>query len=324
MVRGVVEAFRSLNPVDVLVIGDFILDVYTKGVVHRISPEAPVPVLLVSEESELAGGAGNVAASLQALGANVGIVGRIGDDVAGGKLLQLFPEGLFEEKGFQTSLKNRLIAGGQQLLRVDREEVTPISKEMEQQITAYISREIGKYDLVAVSDYGKGFLSEIVLKCIFYEARRHDIPVVVDPKGHDFAKYSGSYLLKPNNKEAYVAANCDFKAPIEKVAEKLFSQIDIENLLITRGEKGMILFTQDRVEDFPVPQKEVRDVTGAGDTVLAMLAFSIANRLTLDHSIALANIAASLAIEQIGCARIKLKEIAVKLLESELVVANGT
>ncbi len=319
------EAFSHIKSIKVLVVGDFLLDVYTKGKVERISPEAPVPVLLVSEITQSPGGAGNVALNLAALGAEVSSIGRIGYDDAGRKIVDFMTdEGIetckiFIQEGYKTPLKNRFLADGQQLMRTDYETLTPITESIEKEACTYIRRHLHEFDIVAVSDYGKGFLSNNLLETILDEGRKNDIRVIVDPKGKDFSKYRGAYLIKPNNKEAYMAADCENQIAVEEVAKKIFKQVDTEHLLITRSDKGMSLFSKnyDGVQNFPAVKKDVLDVTGAGDTALAMITFGIANGLCFAHTIALANIASGLAIEKVGCASIRLTDVAGRLLESE-------
>jgi len=318
------KLLTRIDSVNVLVIGDLLFDVYTKGKVNRISPEAPVPVLHVSEISKLPGGAGNVALNLKALGANVSLISRIGNDRDGKHLLELLEEkalsinSIFTQKNLKTFVKNRFIAEGQQLIRADYEEIEPLSVELEEKIKKLITEEILKYNLIAVSDYGKGLLSESLLEFIIFSANKNKIPIIVDPKGTDFTKYHGAFLLKPNNKEAFIAAGCEEEEPIEVVAKKIFEKTEVSHLLITRSEKGMILFSRDlQYKNFPVMPKDVIDVTGAGDTALAMLAMGLANELSFDHTIELANIASSIAIERLGCANIKFSEVAKILLKKD-------
>lgn len=319
------EAFGNVSSVKVLVIGDFLFDVYTIGKVERISPEAPVPILHVSEVNELPGGAGNVALNLQALGAEVSVIGRIGKDRAGERVKALLEEdgidtkGLFLQMDFRTPLKNRFLADGQQLMRTDYEIVTELDEKLENEIFFYVQTHIKKYDIVALSDYGKGFLTNALLKKILSLGKKEGKKVIVDPKGTDFSKYAGAYLIKPNNKEAYAAAQMTQESKIEAVADKLFDVVDAEHLLITRSDKGMALFSKNnrRAECFPAVAKEVVDVTGAGDTALAALTFFLANDLSFEHAITFANIASGLAIEKVGCRAISLSEIAKSILESD-------
>lgn len=323
------EAFANLREVNVLVVGDVVVDVYTIGSVQRISPEAPVPVLLVSKTHSLPGAAGNVAVNLQALGANVTLVGRVGDDGAGFDFLKLLEErdlrtdGLVVQKGSKTPLKNRFIASDQQLMRADFETITKIDEEAELVVKEFLLKQLSKHDVVAISDYGKGFLSDHLIHFVIEESNKRNIPVVIDPKGTDFRKYSGAYMIKPNAKEAYAAAGLSSDATLMEVGREIFSKVVCEYLLITRSEKGMTLLLQDEEKeieriDFPVENRDVNDVTGAGDTALAMIAFGIANSLDLSHSIALANIASGIAIEKLGCVAVTLSEVSKPLLEKDV------
>lgn len=309
----------------ILVIGDLMLDSYTIGKASRISPEAPVAVLHVKEERSLPGGAGNVALNLLSLDQKVSILGRCGDDAAGFSLKSILQkEGaevatIFSENNYPTPVKNRIIADNQQMLRIDHESTVALSKELESQIIAVLPELFKGIDLIAISDYGKGFLSRSLLQAIFAEASKAHIRVVVDPKGADFTKYKGAFLIKPNLKEAYLASHMPQETPLAEVASKLLKESDSKYLMITRSEAGLSIFTQGIhqgiQQDFPVKVKEVKDVTGAGDTVLATLASALASDLTLDQTAKLANVAASIAVEHVGCARITLTDISHRLLE---------
>lgn len=314
--------FGKISPFKALVLGDFLLDTYTTGKVKRVSPEAPVPVLEVTKYEMRAGGAGNVVLNLLALGAEVYALGRIGSDGEGSALQQALSlpsvhlELLVKEAGYKTPVKNRLIAESQQLLRVDREEILPLQKETEDYILASLENVLSQVDVVAISDYGKGFLSSELLSKVFFLAKKRKIPTVVDPKGLDFSKYQGATVLKPNASEAYAAAKLPLSAPLREVAQRLFREGTVENLLITRSEAGISLFTSiEKQSDFPVRSREVKDVTGAGDTVLAMIALALAHRLDLSLGAELANVAAGIAIERLGCVQVTLRQLAERLLE---------
>jgi rfaE bifunctional protein kinase chain/domain len=314
-----------LNPVKVLVIGDLMLDTYTTGKVRRISPEAPVSVLHVQKEESRPGGAGNVVLNLISLGAQVFAIGRVGQDRAGTELIEsLNAEGvdtgaIFIQDQFQTPVKNRLIADSQQVLRVDTETVTPIPEGLEQAVVKALPAILDQVQIVAISDYGKGFLSRSLLMTVIEMSKAKNIPVIVDPKGEDFSRYEGATVIKPNLSEAYAAAKLPADAPLERVAQTILSTCKVDMLLITRSEAGMSLFHKNGESfHFPVRLKEVKDVTGAGDTVLATISVALANDLDLKYAAQLANIAAGMAIERLGCARIKLSELAVRLLEFDV------
>lgn len=319
---GVLSRF---HPVRALVIGDLMLDTYTTGKITRISPEAPVSILHVEGEESRPGGAGNVVLNLVTLGASVAVVGRIGPDIAGEQLLgALRKEGvntnsLFCQPGYKTPVKNRLIANSQQILRVDNEKVVPLPEYLEQQIIDSLPPLLKEMQIIAISDYGKGFLSRSFLQCVIEMAREHKIPVVVDPKGEDFTKYYGATVIKPNLSEAYVAAKLPSHAPLDLVASTILKGCAAEMILITRSEEGISVFSRSGERfDFPVRSKEVKDVTGAGDTVLSMISIALANELDIKYAAQLANIGAGMAIERLGCARINLSEIAERLLEFDV------
>jgi len=319
---GVLSRF---HPVRVLVIGDFMLDTYTTGTVRRLSPEAPVPVLHVEKEESLAGGAGNVALNLVSLGAKVDVVGRIGRDIAGDELKECLEregvntESLLYQGGFPTPVKNRLVADLQQMLRVDFETIAPLPSVLEEQVLSGIPALLNRVQIVAISDYGKGFLTPSLLQGVISMAKERNIPVIVDPKGRDFGRYNGATILKPNLSEAYAAANLTISTNLSQVAEKIFEDCQVDSLLITKSEAGISLFHRNGTYyDFPVRSKEVKDVTGAGDTVLATISLALANSLDIKYASQLANIAAGIAIERSGCARVNLSDVAERLLEFDV------
>jgi D-glycero-beta-D-manno-heptose-7-phosphate kinase len=319
---GMLSRFRSVR---VLVIGDFMRDTYTTGRVNRISPEAPVSVLHVQKEESLPGGAGNVALNLVSLGARVSIVGRIGYDVAGEELRDSLQregvdvEHLLFQKGYKTPVKNRLIADSQQILRVDFETHSPLPDQLQEEVLEKLPALITNVQAIAISDYGKGFLSRPLLRKVIDLAVKEGIPVIVDPKGDDFSKYAGATVIKPNLSEAYAAAKFPLEAPLDQVAEVILRMCSAEMLLVTRSEAGITLFNKaGQRYDFPVRSKEVKDVTGAGDTVLSMITIAMANQLDIKYGAQLANIAAGMAIERLGCARINLSEMAERLLEFDV------
>jgi D-glycero-beta-D-manno-heptose-7-phosphate kinase len=317
--------FSQFGPVHVLVVGDFMLDTYTTGKVKRISPEAPVSILHVQKEESRPGGAGNVVLNLISLGAKVIAVGRVGFDTAGEELRSALEEeganteALLIQKGFRTPVKNRLIADAQQVLRVDTETISLIPEHLEQAIAEKIPQLLDQVQIVAISDYGKGFLSPSLLTYLIEAARSKKIPIIVDPKGNDFLRYRGATVIKPNLGEAYAAAKLPPEMPLEMAAKAILKMVQVEMLLVTRSEEGISLFHKNGESfDFPVRSKEVKDVTGAGDTVLAIISFALANGLDIKYAAQMANIAAGIAIERLGCARINLSELAERLLEFDI------
>jgi D-glycero-beta-D-manno-heptose-7-phosphate kinase len=316
--------FSKLEACKVLVAGDLLLDSYTLGKARRISPEAPLAVIHVQSEEHRAGGAGNVMLNLLSLGASVVAIGRIGADLHGqvlkNSLSDVDTRGLVVEPGYFTPVKNRIIAENQQIVRVDHEKVVQLSEQIEQQIIDQLPDLLQGVQVVALSDYGKGFLTKSLISAIIEAAKVRNIPVITDPKGSDFSKYAGTTIIKPNLGEAYAAANLSLDASLEQVSERVLEQADAEILIITRSESGISTFAKDGSrQDFPVRVREVKDVTGAGDTVLAMLACGIANGLELSEAVQLSNVAAGIAIEHIGCARVTLPEVAKRLLDYDVV-----
>lgn len=315
--------FSRLGSRKVLVIGDLLFDSYTIGKARRISPEAPVAIIQVVKEEYRAGGAGNAVLNLVSLGMQVSIIGRIGADHSGELLKQSLKNegvdisGIFVQSNYFTPIKNRIIADNQQIVRVDHEQISPISEELEKKVIAALPTILDGLEMIAISDYGKGFLSSSLLSTLIELAQTKNIPVITDPKGIDFKKYNGSTIIKPNFSEAVAASGLPAETPIHLIAAKILHQVNAKFLMITRSEAGISIF--DRVgneKTFPPIQiREVKDVTGAGDTVLAMLTCALANQLELDEAISLCNVAAGIAIEHFGCARITLPELAQRLLE---------
>ena len=307
----------------VFVAGDFVMDHYVFGKSRRISPEAPVPVLLVDREEERAGGAGNVALNLISLGMDVSVLGCVGDDSTGSRVIELLEKegiqvkGLLREQGLKTSKKTRVIASNQQIVRIDNEEAKSLSSSAEEKVLSMIPQLIYGHDLIAISDYAKGFLTDRILKTLIATAKSYSIPVIADPKGSDFSKYNHATILKPNLTEAYAAVHMSSKThSLPEVAKAIFSKIAVDVLLVTRSEEGISLYYPDGShEDYPVDAREIRDVVGAGDTVLAMLSAALANGLLLSEATAIANVAAMLAVERVGCARVTLSEVARRLIE---------
>jgi D-beta-D-heptose 7-phosphate kinase/D-beta-D-heptose 1-phosphate adenosyltransferase len=320
----------SIQRKKILVIGDFMLDVYTFGDVHRISPEAPVPVLRVVEESRRPGGAGNAILNLVSLGMEVIAVGRVGNDVGGSTFLQEMAKERVDTRGvicdfsFQTPLKNRMIAAGQQLLRIDYERPSPLKPHLESEVVASLPKLLEKVEIVAISDYAKGFLTPSLLSSLIGLANQRGIPVIVDPKGIDFTRYHGATLIKPNLLEAVGAAGLGMEATLDDIASRIMKTVTIDCLMVTRSKEGISVFQRDKIrQDFPAHVHEVKDVTGAGDTVLAIITAALANRLSIAEAAKLANIAAGIAIERVGCARISLSDLAARLVEIDASVITS-
>lgn len=311
-----------LNPAKVLVVGDMLVDAYTMGKARRISPEAPVAIVNVMREDYRPGGAGNVVLNLLSLGADVCAIGRVGNDWAGETFRKALQQEnvqthlIFDQTAYHTPIKNRIIADNQQIVRIDHEQIVPLDPALEAVIIERLPEAFQGVKIVAISDYGKGFLSNALLSAINALAVEYGIPVITDPKGHNFAKYKGTTIIKPNLSEAFAAAKLPTTAPLEEAAAAVLQQTGAQLLMVTRSEAGISLFDDAGCRfDFPVHAKEVKDVTGAGDTVLAMLAHALANQLSYGEAAQLCNVAAGIAIEHVGCARITLSDLALRLFE---------
>jgi rfaE bifunctional protein kinase chain/domain len=308
-----------LDPKHILVAGDLILDVYAYGKVKRISPEAPVPVLNLGRYETMPGGAGNTLLNLIALGMEVTALGRVGEDRSGVQLLEelveegVNTEGVLVDPDWITPEKTRCIANSQQLLRIDREETTRLSKKQEKRVVDQIPSLLKRCDLVAISDYAKGFLTPKVVKTLIQEAAARQIPVIVDPKGVDFSRYYGATVIKPNFMEAVLASGLSEESPLVEIAKVIFKKSGADQLIITRSEAGISWFSKegDRF-DVAAHTLDVTDVTGAGDTVLAVLAAAMANGASIQEGVETANYAASIAIQHVGCARVSKEELTSK------------
>ncbi len=306
---------RSVTP-HILVIGDLMIDHYLWGGCERISPEAPVQVVDIARETTVLGGAGNVVNNLAALGARVSVAGVIGDDENGEELSAMLasigiePRGLIRQSGRKTSKKSRIIASNQQILRYDRESKDPISAQSEAALLAYIGTMIAECDVVILSDYGKGVLTEAVAQGVIGAAKGAGKKVLVDPKGKDYAKYRGAYLLTPNRKEASEATGISITDD-ESLRAALLSLKEtcaLECSMITLSEGGIAIHDAS-MRRFPTVAREVYDVTGAGDTVIASLSYALASGLSIDEAAPFANHAAAVVVGKIGSATVTLDEI---------------
>jgi D-beta-D-heptose 7-phosphate kinase/D-beta-D-heptose 1-phosphate adenosyltransferase len=289
--------------------------------VERISPEAPVPVLKVLNETLSPGGVGNVALSLAALGADVRLVARLGSNRESRGLVNILQTHgveltwLRKQPRYHTPVKRRLIGNQQQLLRLDEEVYDPLSPSIEADYLNRVQELLEGVDIIAISDYGKGFLTLPLLQHLFLAAKERGIQTIVDPKGVDFTRYNGATVVKPNLAEAYAASQVSsFKVPLSEVAAILLQRLDIEKLLITRSAEGMTLFDQaGRSYHSSVRSKEVKDVTGAGDTVLSALCLAYASKLEEEETLHIANVAAGIAIEHVGCAHVSMQQLAERI-----------
>ncbi len=294
----------------VLVIGDIMLDRYFWGKVRRISPEAPVPVVKMRHITETLGGAGNVANNLAGLGCRVKVIGICGEDRTADGLRQLFKQkqiedGLITDPMRPTTTKTRIMAHKQQVLRLDEEDAQPLPADLLQSVSEHIERAIAASHAVIISDYGKGmFADREFTQQIIQSAHAHKIPVLVDPKGVDWQRYTGATCITPNTAEleAVVGAQLeDDEALLISTAGKLRKRLDLAWLLVTRGAQGMCLVgPQDQTVRIPAQAREVYDVSGAGDTVIATLAAMLAAQASMTEASRVANLAAGIVVGKLG------------------------
>ena len=312
---NIIDKYNEFN---ILVIGDIILDEYIWGKATRLSPEAPVPVLDVKKHSYILGGAANVANNIAALKGKITLCGIIGDDIYGKELTDILNKTgidsscLILDTERPTTVKTRLIAHNhQQLARVDREQRTPIDKSNEEKIATIVLKKIDSVDLIVLSDYAKGVLTHSLCKNIIKIAQNYKKPVLVDPKGLDFTKYAGATIITPNRHEAETATKSPMDTSPEKLANALYETLNIENILITLGEDGILLYNEGgEITRIPAVTSEVYDVTGAGDSLLSALALSIpASGNNLEASIALGNYSAGVAVRKIGTTTVSPDEL---------------
>lgn len=300
----------------ILVIGDLMIDHYLWGGCERISPEAPVQVVDIARETTVLGGAGNVINNLITLGARVSVAGVIGDDENGAELRAMLStigassEGLIKQPNRKTSKKSRIIASNQQILRYDKESKESIEVTSEKAIIAYVTNVIDTCDIVILSDYGKGVITDAVALGVITVAKSAGKKVLVDPKGKDYRKYSGAYLLTPNKKEASEATGIviNDESSLKKALLSLKETCDLECSMITLSEDGIAIYDES-MRRFPTVAKEVFDVTGAGDTVIASLSFALSCGYTIDEAAPFANHAAAVVVGKIGSATVTLSEI---------------
>ncbi|ARQ96954.1 D-glycero-beta-D-manno-heptose-7-phosphate kinase [Campylobacter lanienae] len=291
----------------VLVVGDLMIDHYIWGSCDRISPEAPVQVVNIKNETKRLGGCGNVVSNLIALGAEVGVISVVGDDELGGEILKLLKdrgakaELVIAQKGRKSSQKSRVMVTHQQVLRLDTESTSDI--DCADEIVGKFQGILNSYDIVLLSDYGKGVLSDYLTKQIISITKNSAKMVLVDPKGKDYSKYKGATLLTPNKKEASEALGfvIDSDEKLELALKTMKMNYELEYSLITLSEDGIGLLAQKMVK-FPALAKEVFDVTGAGDSVLATLGYCLASKMSIEDAIDNANLAAAVVVGKVGSA----------------------
>ncbi len=311
--KNIVLRFKEKN---ILVLGDLMLDKYIWGNVKRISPEAPVPIVSVNKDSLCLGGSGNVGNNLQSMGASSLIVGVVGNDPEGDwiKINISNPRGVFTDMNRPTTVKTRIIAHQQQVVRVDNESKEPLSSEVEENILDFIRKE--KSEGIIMSDYNKGVLTETLVERILAYASEKNISVFVDPKYDNFHLYTPVTLLSPNHIEVekIVHHECISDSSVERAGETILARNSVGFLLIKRGEQGMTVFEKGaKPLHFPTIAREVFDVTGAGDTVIAVASLALLSGATVKQAAVLANIAAGVVVGKLGTATVTSEELIHKI-----------
>lgn len=313
--REIVERFDSVK---ILVVGDVMLDEFVWGQVSRISPEAPIPVVRVVSETAIPGGAGNVAANVSSLGANVHLTGIVGNDVEARilkkelKLRGVTGSGLIVDNGRPTILKRRIIADNQQVVRMDREETGKIHAGIIEKIVDYCRSIISGVDGIVISDYGKGVVAKLVVRELLKFGRERHLPIAVDPKTRHFDRYSRVTIITPNKREVEENRHVliENKKMLVKAGRNLLRELGCSAVLITRGEEGMSLFEKDgSITHIPAVAREVYDVTGAGDTVTCVLTLSLSCGATMREAAVISNYAAAVVVGKRGTAAVTRDEL---------------
>lgn len=302
----------------VLILGDVMLDEYMWGAVSRISPEAPVPVVAVQSESVKVGGAGNVATNVAALGGRATLVGLVGNDAAAERLsheLELHGvkgDGLVEDRSRPTTIKSRVVAGSQHVVRFDRESDAPVSRAVRAQVIAAVRQRLPEADVLLISDYAKGVVSPGLVREVLALAARYHRMVAVDPKVQNLPLFKGVTVVAPNHHEAAAAAHLTIRseADLLRVGQMLLRRLKARGVLVTRGEQGMSLFEAGKpVVHIPTVAREVYDVTGAGDTVMGALSLALAAGATMGEAAVIANFAAGVVVGKRGTATVTRAEL---------------
>lgn len=318
--------FKKFENLKVLVIGDVMVDSYVWGKVSRISPEAPVPVVSVQRREKRLGGAANVALNVKALGAEPVLCSVVGHDDEGADILDLLarrnlsPEGILRSEGRITTVKHRILAGSQHMLRIDAETDRELDLQERNMLTDRVARLAAGADVIIFEDYDKGVLTPEVISAVIEKARQTGIPTVVDPKKRNFLSYSGCSLFKPNLKELKEGLKADFEnfdiEEIKKAVEQLRALMPIERALITLSEHGIFISDFASSHHLPAHKREIADVSGAGDTVVSIAALCLAAGASLEEIAFLSNLGGGLVCEHLGVVpvdRQKLQEEALKL-----------
>jgi len=302
--QKIISKFKDKN---IIIVGDIMLDVYYWGDVHRISQEAPVPVVNITNENVRAGGAGNVATNLSGLNSNPFLIGVLGEDENGNTLLKELKDkvistaGIVQVKDRSTIVKTRVIAQNQQMIRFDKESTSFVPKSVEEKVINNLKNYIKKAHGIILSDYGKGILTPTVISEIMRISKQRKVPVYVDPKINDFSSFKAVHMIKPNLFEFQsVVGEWNSKKEFDMLGQNLREKLDVDILLVTLGAEGSNLFTKEQQHKIPTKALHVHDVSGAGDTVISTFALSELSGANAEESAFMANYAAGIVCEEVG------------------------
>ncbi|MDD3453396.1 MAG: D-glycero-beta-D-manno-heptose-7-phosphate kinase [Bacilli bacterium] len=313
-----VEKLRAINDKNILVFGDYMVDKYILGDVSRISPEAPVPVIQMREEQCKIGGAGNVINNIISLGANVKALGCVGEDEAGNFIIDNFNKNDIDILHFRkmsnikTICKTRIVSKKQQFLRIDEENIKELPYEYYDYLNQNIEDIFSEINLLIISDYAKGAVVEKTSQLLIRKAKEKNIPIIVDPKGNDYSKYFGATIVTPNVKELSDVVKKELSTEESIIIEsgKLCENFGFDYVMLTRSEKGISSINKDyEKKDFPAVAKEIIDVSGAGDTVVATMALTMTLGFSIEEMCRIANIAASIVVSKFGTSTVNLNEL---------------
>jgi rfaE bifunctional protein kinase chain/domain len=317
------QLFEGIKKLNVLVIGDLMIDAYTWGKVTRISPEAPVPVVNVAKTESRLGGAGNVVMNLVSLGANPFVVSAVGDDARGIELKNLLTQqgvdvsGIVEDASRPTTVKERVLAGSQQLLRIDAETDQLVSPDISLQLLENVKHLIPKMHVVIFEDYDKGVLSESLIQEVIALAKMHHVPTVVDPKKRNFFSYAGVDLFKPNLSELKAGLNLSPEdltdAVLPKTVKDFKENQSMKGVFVTLSERGVYIDYAGQTAKIPAHVRQIADVSGAGDTVISIAACALALGLPAKQIAELANLGGGLVCESLGVVPIQVEKLASEL-----------
>ena len=316
-----IDLFRNTRA---LLIGDIMLDKYVFGVIERISPEAPVPVFLSKEKKQVLGGAGNVFNNLTSMEVQTTFLTVIGKDHSGKEIKKLLSKKkfsksfLFEEKERDTTVKTRYLSNNQQIIRIDEEKAEQIQLKTSNLLIKKFNQLVIKNDIVIISDYNKGLFQKKNLQKIISTCNKLKVPVIIDPKRNDFNIYRGATLVTPNKSEASIVSNlsCDTDDQVERCGRHIAEKYKIKNVIITRAEKGLSWISKTERFHVTTKIKEVYDVSGAGDTVLAIIASCLPNNINYKFMLELANKAAAIVIGKLGTTAISVNDLKIKNITS--------